>query len=663
MKQFIFLIALAALACANRDSKIEHNEPIQPCACDGKPFFKVIKVQQVHQSNFINIQFGACDAYQVKWEIVKDNQVMLSGIVKPTTAAVGAYLGSLPEGNYIARLSGVNCKGKSEIAFQFRPFSEKKTLTQSSAIVYEDYPNFFDKVPIETQKDTYSPEKFPATTIALAPDSLIGGMPTPTFAVIYDKPVDIFLKKGIDHRSRGIYVSLVHPEYRPCNERYPNIQYESPCRDASGKEISFEDFISSVEPTRRGFFAYPPKGNSAEGEQYFLTQPEQKLYEAGLQYHGSFGRGDAVGGKAQVMFQTMDTEMNISNGPDNKSKNKYMAFLKGIGDACTGYALIMYSNTFPGVGNFQKERYPTSQNTYAGIQQNPIWTEKGDISIIKGWQLADNKRLVETEEISLHAEDGYPQGFALKNNTGKILRTINHFGKNANVEHIIAKITHLVETGAYRAHLDKRKYASQAKIIADRNPPYPNTSGGYVFNDHISYDPQGFGEFLPRHLAFMEGMMIFFSGADYWNIWDRPKEGLNQDAYNGTIGALTYLGAKVKLAKESYSLLDIRPDLKFMLWNTEVSYDGGKTWNTHKGIDFKDTPNALPLRIGLTPDGKVAVFACRPYGVEPTTCLWRVNLNKQWFTGEITEKDWKSCYPEQKSRKDFYLKIVTTKTR
>jgi hypothetical protein len=58
------------------------------------------------------------------------------------------------------------------------------------------------------------------------------------------------------------------------------------------------------------------------------------------------------------MFQTMDTEMNISNGPDNKSKNKYMAFLKGMGDAITGYVLAMYSNTFPGVGNFQQERYP-----------------------------------------------------------------------------------------------------------------------------------------------------------------------------------------------------------------------------------------------------------------------------------------------------------------
>jgi hypothetical protein len=39
--------------------------------------------------------------------------------------------------------------------------------------------------------------------------------------------------------------------------------------------------------------------------------------------------------------------------------------------------------------------------------------------------------------------------------------------------HNLAKVIHLVETGAYRAHLDQRKYCSQAKVIADRNPPFP----------------------------------------------------------------------------------------------------------------------------------------------------------------------------------------------
>jgi hypothetical protein len=76
----------------------------------------------------------------------------------------------------------------------------------------------------------------------------------------------------------------------------------------------------------------------------------------------------------------------------------------------------------------------------------------------------------------------------------------------------------------------------------------------------------------------------------------------------------------------------------------------------HKGIDFKESPNILPLRIGYTNEGRVAVFACRPYGVEPN-CQWRVKINNRWITGQITEKDWKSCYPAQKERKDFYLKI------
>jgi hypothetical protein len=70
-------------------------------------------------------------------------------------------------------------------------------LSQQSQIAYDSYPNFFDNVPVETQTDTYSPEKFPATPIALSPDSLMGGMPTPAFAVIFDKPIDVFQKKEL----------------------------------------------------------------------------------------------------------------------------------------------------------------------------------------------------------------------------------------------------------------------------------------------------------------------------------------------------------------------------------------------------------------------------------------------------------------------------------
>jgi hypothetical protein len=67
------------------------------------------------------------------------------------------------------------------------------------------------------------------------------------------------------------------------------------------------------------------------------------------------------------------------------------------------------------------------------------------------------------------------------------------------------------------------KYCSQAKIIADRNPPYNNTSGGFWYNDHVQYDPQGFGAYLPRHLAFMEGMMVFFQVLIYGTFGIEPN--------------------------------------------------------------------------------------------------------------------------------------------
>jgi hypothetical protein len=57
----------------------------------------VLKVQQVSNSNFVNIYFGACEAYQVKWEVLKEGKVLLTGIVKPTTSAVGAYLAHYPK--------------------------------------------------------------------------------------------------------------------------------------------------------------------------------------------------------------------------------------------------------------------------------------------------------------------------------------------------------------------------------------------------------------------------------------------------------------------------------------------------------------------------------------------------------------------------------------
>jgi hypothetical protein len=70
------------------------------------------------------------------------------------------------------------------------------------------------------------------------------------------------------------------------------------------------------------------------------------------------------------------------------------------------------------------------------------------------------------------------------------------------------------------------------------------------------------------------------------------------------LGALTYLGTKIKTSTGSYSMLDLRPNLQFTLWESEISYDGGRTWQQHKGTDFKANPQALPLRIAYTKMGK-----------------------------------------------------------
>jgi hypothetical protein len=102
--------------------------------------------------------------------------------------------------------------------------------------------------------------------------------------------------------------------------------------------------------------------------------------------------------------------------------------------------------------------------------------------------------------------------------------------------------------------------------------------------------------------------------------------------------------------------------MKFNRWNTEVSYDGGQTWQKHKGIELKDSKDRLPIRVVYTQDGYIGVFACRPYNVEPQSCMWRVNINGTYYSGTISASDWKSCYPEQPNRKDFYLSLTKVNT-
>jgi hypothetical protein len=438
--------------------------------------------------------------------------------------------------------------------------------------------------------------------------------------------------------------------------------------ECGGGDVAYNSFVSALPHNQR---MGTGQLHNIVSNDFITSNTTETVYSFGTTLAGSFGKGDSVSGRNKMYINSIDVETGLEIGGNINDSQRLGALVKGSADAIQGYAYYLYVISLFTYGNAVIGRYPNPDGSFNSI----ITTDSPDINyaISNVWKspiningesimLSETKNIREIEEIAHYAEDSFEQGYVLRNSGGTALRTINHFGtvrdesgvSGWNVDHVPSRSVCIVETGVAYANTQNRDYVSMFKITCDRGSTY-------IWTDHtdvISGAPTYWN--LNRNTAFCTAMLIFLSGAKGWHIWGSANSfGANADGYNGMLGALQYIYKDYIINSNTISLASLRPNLSFNKWNSEQSYDGGSTWVKHKAIEWKNSTNYIPLRTAYTNSGYITIFACRPYGVEPLSCKWRVNISGTSYTGDITSNDWMSCYPvESPNRKDFYFKIL-----
>ncbi len=523
------------------------------------------------------------------------------------------------------------------------PISENKS----------DINNVFLSVPKEVNINTFSPEKFPSTTIPMVEDTYLQ-REMPTFLMTYEGYNDIWINKNTSSFSKGFFSKRI--SFNNCTDIW-----------VEGCPGTYESFVSALPYNER--FHMGILGNTFSNS--FITgSPTETVYQAGKDYAGGpFGRGDTINNKTNFAIYSVDVETGLEVGGNDNDSAKLASMFAGMGDAMSGYTLAIYVISLFTYGHEIEQRYPNQDGSWNILMQSDeypdiyyglskVWTNpfilNGETKYLK-----DYKNVLEVEEVAHYSEDSFEQGEVLYNSSNQPLRTINHFGvtndpsglNGYSVRHVISRGVCLVETANAFAKSQNRDFVSMFKVMCDRGDLY-------YWRDHTKYIDVPYPRYvMPRNIAFSTVLFTFMSGARGWHFWGSPSE-CYLDGYNGVIGASTYIFNKYNINGNQISLADLKPNLIFNTWNTEQSYDGGNSYVKHKAIDWKKSMNYLPLRTAYTNDGYVVVFASRPYNVEPLSCKWKVTIGGTVHTGDITSSDWQSCYPEHPDRKDFVFKII-----
>ncbi len=645
--------------------------PTNLCNCNNTPTFKLEYARQRSSTTIIDMSFNSCNAYSLKYDVLNSGGTVLkTGTIVPTSGYISADVTGLSTGTYSMRLTAQSCVGTDILSFSYTaPTTTPTPPDNTIPAAGTSYTNVFASIPRTTQNDTFDVTVFPNIEIPTETDTYLG-IQRPTFFVSAELPWEYY--SMVDYQKKGIYTFARQPSnFVSCVDKWPNTAWEPTCPGQS-----YETFVSAQPHSKRGYMGFPwPAGNTEQTINYYATQPLSNIYNGSRGSTANFGLGDAVNGRAKVFCGAIDVELGYEDGGTTHKANVLRALSKGYADAILGYAQMVYVAPFFTFGYDSKGRYPNPDGSYTlpvhtqyGVTQpiNGLFSTTGPSGSHDSWNITNTRNVIGVEEITSFEEDTYEEDFEMKNTEGVTTHIAKHFGIDYdqtgatgwNVTHTVAKTIHFAETNAALGEYIGLQFGLMDKVVCDRG----SGPAGWRWTDHTGFRPGAQGEvrgFHPRNLMLMKGMMLFMNGIWNWHLWDAPYTDVNFDGYNGVFGALNYIFRKINISGQEVSLASLRPNLKFQKWKTEVSYDGGTTWQTHTGIDIRENPNRLPVRIAYTNSGYIAVFACRPFRVEPTSCKWRVTIGGNTYTGDITASDWQSCYPvEDSTRKDFYLTLI-----
>lgn len=600
---------------------------------------------------------------------------------------------------------------------------------QPSEPVATVFQNKTKLVPIELTNGKYSPQLFPKISTVISNDPVIAKA-FPNWAVAWQveggnfkannlKPQDLGISFNYDHNP-GFYNGIGERCVDYIYETNPNTgqpwvdDIDTYCGTANKK---WTTFISAIPFYERAFSGYGAAGEGPKNQ--WINNSAEWAYDTGIESAQArrLGHGDKVNGKVNVGLINADIEIGLEMGHDYLPR--HLAFLMGGGAATQGYFFSQYSAAINGVGA-ELSTYPDDQGNYPTVRKNidgtTIYEQNGVASVNNiptSWDWNPSNKISLTGRVSTKGIGDYPnvlpcieisstsdmtfkhgQTYARKggwkysyetwqstevsnspvagtspqqyyhsawmlsyspsNDIGNTI--VDKFGMDRNTNHIIADVINYGDVNKDYSirKLNNRKVILQSKITCDR------AHEGVFLDAQFTNQALKFLHY-DREYSFDIGGFTALTGCE-WQIWDRNYD-KNLDGYHGAFGLVNLMHQRVN----GKSFVDLKPTLNFLLWNSEVSYNGGTSYVKNKATDYILSENNLPQRQAISSDGYWVIFAARPEGIEPTSAKFRVVYNGTTYYHTITANDWETVDYTYKdvalanlplAAKDYYFTII-----
>jgi hypothetical protein len=543
--------------------------------------------------------------------------------------------------------------------------------------------NYTKSVPIENTNGKYNPDAFPTISVVNNADPVIGNKLFPNWSISWKVEGTNFSRSITNNKTPKVGIAFMFDmlpvPYGGYGQRC--VDYIYPQNPNNGQVwqsdeacigSQFNQYYANLGHTNANFSsALPFQERAGDGGGAGLDKISQWASISNLDFFYDqavigaerFGLRDWIGGKANVGLSDYDNE---ATHDDDKS----LAILLGLSSKSMGYVFDQYANILSSV-YIDPSQYPNDfdnpnsaypaytqlidgsngepNNGGNGLRTNNVpvrgfWNPSYKISIPSKFSgqkgIADATNVLPSTEVSCIASATFRQGETYVYDNSGNTRVVNKFGLTANTQHMIARTIFAGETHKWYAvnRLSNRRVILQSKILCDQhtngllldtNYPY------YITNSTLE------NKHFDREASFAIGAFTAFSGCE-WNIWDRNQANVNIDGYHGAFGIINLLNQRKTFGNVSKSFVDLKPTAKWLLWTSEISYDGGTTWVKDKANHYVMDSLKIPQRQIITPDGYWCGFLARPENTEATSCRLRVSYNNQYYYYTVTSDMWET---------------------
>lgn len=545
--------------------------------------------------------------------------------------------------------------------------------------------NYLKNAPVETALGKYDPDAFPTISVVNTLDPVLN-KPFPNWSVSWKVEGSNFANATRNKKTPNLGIPFMF-DIKPFYGGYgvqcvDYVNEQNPANgqawnaDTSCADTQYNANFGNLDHTIANFASAIPFEQRAGGG---LGAGLDKITEwAGISnldyfydYGGQvgsvwFGQRDWVNGKANVGLGDLDNEA-------TRDPQKSLALLLGMGEKSQGYVFDQYGDPLESV-YIDPSKYPLDFNNPNSAY--PIYTQRIDgttgssgaedgninanniptssfwnlaykISIpsrFKGAKgLADYPNVLPCTEVASLSSSTYRQGESFVYDMQGSTRVVNKFGLGANTKHVVARVIFAGEIHKWFAKnkLGNRKMLLQAKILCDQHQNGILTASDYADSNQRISNTALANKHFDREYSFDIGAFVAFTGCE-WNIWDRNQQAVNLDGYHGAFGLINLLNQRKKFGTGAKSFVDLKPTANFLLWQSEISYDGGTTFVKDKANNYVMTQTKIPQRQFVTPDGYWGGFLARPENTENTSCVLRLIRNGVTYTYKVSADMWET---------------------